>query len=336
MLKKIKTQKEIIRIVDNLKKEGKRIVTSNGSFDMLHAGHVRSLEEAKKQGDVLIVAVNSDSSVRLYKGPNRPIVPERERAEILSALAPVDYVALFDEINPKAILEKIKPHVHCNGSDWGKHCVEREVVERHGGKIHVLRWTESRSTTDSIKRIQEVSAKKDIRAVFLDRDGTINQDREGYTYTKKDFLFLPGVIPALKKFSKTGFTLIVITNQSGIGRGYYTEKDMRALHQWMISEVQKKGGRIDAIYHCPHTDVDGCICRKPKIDLFLRAAQDFGINLSKSWFVGDSDTDVIAGREANVRTIKIGGRMPKALKLEPNFYAKDLEDAAQRIIRPAA
>ena len=101
----------------------------NGSFDVLHVGHVRCLREAREQGDVLIAALNSDASIRSYKGKVRPIVPQEERAEMLAALSSVDYVVLFDDINPKPIIAEIRPDVHCNGADWGPGCIEREVVE---------------------------------------------------------------------------------------------------------------------------------------------------------------------------------------------------------------
>ena len=100
-------------------------------------------------------------------------------------------------------------------------------------------------------------------------------------------------------------------------------------HRPLLAEIElnEKGVRIDKIYHCPHVPEDNCECRKPKIALFLQAVRDFGLSLDKSWFIGDGPTDVIAGREANIKTIKIGARMPRKLKLEPHGYAKNLGDA---------
>src|SRR3989344_2496290 len=109
---KIKSQEEIIKLARILKKQGKKVVTCNGSFDILHFGHVKSLEEAKQQGDILFVLLNSDCSVRSYKGPNHPINSEKERAGILSAEKYVDHIVIFNEINPKNILKKIKPDIH--------------------------------------------------------------------------------------------------------------------------------------------------------------------------------------------------------------------------------
>ncbi len=156
MLNKIKNEKELLNEVRRLRAEGKTIVTYNGSFDILHVGHVRSLQEAKTLGDVLIVPLNSDKSVKMYKGPKRPIVGERERAEMLSALGCVDYVVLFDETDPIRILDIIKPHIHANGADYGENCIEKDIVEKNGGKIHILKWSDGYSTSKLIKKIVDL------------------------------------------------------------------------------------------------------------------------------------------------------------------------------------
>ena len=330
---KIKNQKEIIALVQKLRKEGKKIATYNGSFDILHLGHIKSLEEAKQQGDILVILLNSDDSVRKYKGPNHPVNSESQRAEVLSAIKYVDYVTVFNKINPKEILKKIKPDIHYNGSDWGKNCVEREVVERNGGEIHILKWRKGLSTSKLIKKFLDIYSKSETKAVFLDRDGTININEPEYVHKIEDFKFVSGAISALRKLSKTNYKIIIVTNQSGIARGYYTERDLEKLHQWMLGELKKKGVRIDRIYYCPHGPNDNCSCRKPKIGMFLEAVKDFNINLSKSWFIGDGKADVIAGREANIKTIKIGDKMPVDLKLEPNYYVKNLNEAVNIILK---
>mgnify|MGYP001559257438 CR=1 FL=1 len=153
---KIKNQKEIIALVQKLRKEGKKIATYNGSFDILHLGHVKSLQEARKQGDVLIVPLNSDKSIKAYKSPKRPIIPQSQRAQMLAALSCVDYVVIFNETNPIKILDKIKPDIHCNGADYGKNCVEKDIVEKNGGKIHILKWIPNLSTSKIIKKILDV------------------------------------------------------------------------------------------------------------------------------------------------------------------------------------
>ncbi len=130
-----------------LRNKGKRIVTVNGSFDVLHNGHLYILNEARQRGDVLIVGLNSDASVRSYKGPQRPIVPERRRAEMLLALRMVDYVHIFDESDPIAFLKEVLPDVHVNGSEYGEDCIEGETVRRAGGRIHIVDRIPGLSTT---------------------------------------------------------------------------------------------------------------------------------------------------------------------------------------------
>jgi D-beta-D-heptose 7-phosphate kinase/D-beta-D-heptose 1-phosphate adenosyltransferase len=134
-------------LATTLRAKGKRIVTINGSFDILHNGHLYILNEARRQGDVLIVAVNSDASVRSYKGPNRPVVSERQRAEMLLALRMVDFVHIFDEADPIAFLEEVKPDVHVNGAEYGDDCIESETVKRGGGKVHIVNRLPGLSTS---------------------------------------------------------------------------------------------------------------------------------------------------------------------------------------------
>jgi D-beta-D-heptose 7-phosphate kinase/D-beta-D-heptose 1-phosphate adenosyltransferase len=321
---KIKSQGEIIKIIETQRRNGKKIVAMSGSFDILHIGHIKSLEEAKKQGDVLLVLLNSDESVRTYKGPGHPINSQQERAQVLAALEFVNYITIFDEINPIKILERIKPDIYCNGSDWGKNCVEREVIEKNGGRIHILKWTSGISTTNLTEKILKTYSVPDVRAVFFDRDGTINVDEPEYVHEIKHFKFTPQAIAALKKISKTDYKIIIITNQSGIGRGYFKESDLKKLHEWMMSRFKKEGIRIDKIYYCPHGPEEKCSCRKPAAGMVLQAARDFGINISKSWIIGNGQGDIVMGRETNLKTIRIGEKMLKNTNIEPNYYAPDV------------
>ncbi len=154
---KIKSIKEIENAVSELKKKGKKIVTTNGCFDILHIGHSRYLKEAKKLGDVLIVGVNTDSSVKSFKGDKRPINNENARAELVASLDCVDYVFLFSYPDPRKILEKIKPDIHAKGADrkiW--QIIEKSVVEKNGGKIVLIPVAEGYSTTSLINKIIEV------------------------------------------------------------------------------------------------------------------------------------------------------------------------------------
>jgi len=153
-LKKLKTLAQLRTIVDRERKKGKIIVLTNGGFDLVHAGHVRYLEAAKKKGDILIVALNSDSSIRKLKGRGRPILPQQERADILSAFACVDFIIIFNEPNVENILMALKPNVHAKGSDYTKRTVpERETVLAYGGRIAIAGGPKIRSTSEVIPRI---------------------------------------------------------------------------------------------------------------------------------------------------------------------------------------
>lgn len=149
------SQESILALTRRLRAAGKKIVFTNGVFDLLHPGHVRYLQDARGLGDALIVAVNSDRSVRANKGPERPITPEAERAEILAALACVDGVVIFDDETPHAIISAIQPDVLVKGADWAADAiVGRDVVEARGGKVVRVPLAEGYSTTAIIQKIR--------------------------------------------------------------------------------------------------------------------------------------------------------------------------------------
>lgn len=146
----------LARKVEALRRRGKRIVFTNGCFDLLHVGHVRYLRQAKSLGDVLIVAVNSDRSVKRLKGQGRPIQNEQDRLEILACLESVDYLTLFDEDTPLAVIERLQPDVLVKGGDWPPdRIVGRQVVEKRGGKVVTIPYVPGASTTDLVRKIRQ-------------------------------------------------------------------------------------------------------------------------------------------------------------------------------------
>lgn len=154
---KVVTQTELKKIVADVRKQGKTIVTTNGAFDILHIGHVRALEATKKFGDLLIVGVNSDNSVKKYKSDKRPVVGQADRAEMLAALACVDYVVIFEETDPRAFLELVKPNVHCKSGDYkAETMIETPTVVKHGGVVKIVPLVQGYSTTNLIERILDV------------------------------------------------------------------------------------------------------------------------------------------------------------------------------------
>ncbi len=144
------------------------------------------------------------------------------------------------------------------------------------------------------------------KAVFLDRDGVINQERGDYTYRIDQFHFNPGVFEALKRAQDKGYMLFIITNQGGIAKGRYTHEDVDRLHDYMLKEFKKHGIEIQEVYYCPHhSDTENCLCRKPKPLLIEKAVARFRINPVASFFVGDRDRDVEAAERARMKGIKI-------------------------------
>ena len=140
-------------IARRLKKARKKVVFTNGAFDILHAGHVTYLEFARKQGDVLVVGLNADSSVRRYKGDKRPINKQADRAKVLAALECVDYVVIFNEDEPAKLIAELLPNVLVKGADWAHYVSGRDVVEKNGGKVVLAKMVAGRSTTGVIQKI---------------------------------------------------------------------------------------------------------------------------------------------------------------------------------------
>lgn len=182
------------------------------------------------------------------------------------------------------------------------------------------------------------------RAVFLDRDGTINVEKS-YLYRIEDFEFLPGALEALRMLQTHGFRLVIITNQSGVARGYYTEQDVAVLHRWLAKRLKVEGIVIDGCYYCPHHPQAAvgayrrnCACRKPGTELFFRAARELGISFEGSYAIGDKLRDCAICRETACRGFLIGEneqtdilesvRMGKIARVE---YANDLYECARRI-----
>ena len=137
------------------------------------------------------------------------------------------------------------------------------------------------------------------KAVFLDRDGVINVDTD-YVHTIEEFQFIPGVFQAVRHYKQAGYLVFVITNQSGIGRGKYTEEQYQILTRWMEERFREENAEVTAVYHCPHRPEEGCACRKPKPGMLHQARDEHGADLSRSWLVGDKESDLGAAINAGL------------------------------------
>ncbi len=148
------------------------------------------------------------------------------------------------------------------------------------------------------------------RAVFLDRDGTIARDVP-YCRRVEDFQIIPGAAEAAGVLSKHGFLIVVVTNQSGLARGYVDLETLDAIHDYMRREIRRRGGRIDAVYYCPHHPDEGCACRKPRPGMLLEASRDWNINLQRSFLVGDQEGDILAAHAAGCKAVLLQDGSPE-------------------------
>lgn len=351
---KIKTREQLISICNQLRLEKRIIGFTSGAFDLLHAGHVDYLEQAKAECDELIVGVNSDASIQKYKGQDRPIISEKLRLKTVAAMESVAYVFLFDERRNAQNIQLLKPNIYFKAGDYAEsQLTSKSVVEQFGGEVRLIPIEENISTTEIINRIRLLDGTSDQfveeqdrtvhlkrkppkmqPAIFLDRDGTINLEI-GYLSEPEKFELLPNVLTGLKKMQDLGYRLVIVTNQAGIGLGYFTKEDFYRVNKKMLTEVSRSGITIDKIYFCPHSKAESCPCRKPEIGLILRAKEELNLDLANSFFIGDSDIDIQAGARAGMKTILIQSELapdPASMEITPDFIARDLLEAAEVIL----
>ena len=318
------------------------------------------------------MAVNTDASVRQYKGANRPIVGEQHRAALVAALEPVDYVFLFSERRNARNIEEIRPDFYIKAGDYSRSgLTSGELVEQYGGEVVLLDIQNDISTSTLIQKTLEHSTDQaapsnrvgqasspaigsqtppqvgrasspaqasptsspaislsqsaapheqppqepqsvciDTRplktspAVFLDRDGTINEEVE-YLHEPEKFRLLPGAAEGMRRFADMGYRIVIITTQAGIGLGYFTKEDFFRTNQAMFRALAPFGAAVDRIYFCPHGKREDCSCRKPKTALFERAAADLNIDLTRSICIGDKTSDIEAGRRLGLTAILV-------------------------------
>ncbi|MCU1339394.1 MAG: rfaE [Bryobacterales bacterium] len=296
------------------KAAGRRIGFTCGSFDLLHAGHVQYLGAARDLCDRLMVAVNSDASVGRYKNPLRPIVGERERMYVVAGLAAVDVVTLMEDDRPLALLLRWKPDLYIKGGDYSEDGLRSaEAVRAYGGKVEVIRSRFETSSSKLVERIGALNGHAEPETagahsynglVLLDRDGTLIRNVP-FLHDPAKMELLPGVIDGLLKLQAAGLRLAIVSNQQGIGLGYYTVQDFIAVNQRMLRELGASGVRISKIYFCPHSMAEQCSCRKPATGMIMRAMQDFGAAQEQTFLVGDSDDDMQAGKDAGCETVRV-------------------------------
>ncbi len=336
---KIITRSELVPMVEQWKNEGKKVGFTSGAFDILHAGHISYLEEAKKKCDIFILALNTDASIKRYKNKDRPIVAQNDRLKLISALNMVDFVFLFDEDNNHVNINTLKPTYYIKAGDYNPETMtSTPIVEKHGGKAIIIPEVKGKSTTNIIKKILKVYGPvgfapdlkpKKSKVIFLDRDGVINEDVE-YLHEPEKFKLCPNVIEGLKMLQNQGYKLVIVTNQAGIGQGYFTKEDFYKINREMFKQVGPQGIKFSKIYYCPHSITENCNCQKPKTGMIERAQKDLNIEMEKSYIIGDTNKDIICGKNSGLKTIGILTGQNKKFD-NADFVAKDLIEVAKWI-----
>jgi rfaE bifunctional protein nucleotidyltransferase chain/domain len=333
------SREQAIRLRDDYRKAGKTVGFTSGVFDLLHAGHVEYLTKASQIVDALFVGVNADSSVKSNKGQLRPINPQQQRAEVVAGLRAVAHVFVFEERNNNVNIELLKPDAYIKAGDYtADKLTSRHIVDSYGGRIEIIPFKEGLSTTSIIDKISAAAITSEgpeiahprAPAVFVDRDGTINQHIE-YLSDPERFSEIPGSFIALKHLKDLGYRIIVVTNQPGIGLGYFSKEEFFAVNREMMRQATAVGGSIDKIYFCPHSKAEMCPCRKPEPYFLKRAAEELNIDLSASYVVGDMTSDVQLGKNGGAKAILVQtgrGGADGMFNVSADYVAKDLTDAA--------
>lgn len=319
---------------------------TSGVFDLLHPGHISYLSEARKLCDLLIVGVNSDRSVKANKGEDRPVCSELDRAAVVAALSSVDCVFIFDEANNNLNVELLKPNIYIKAGDYQlEKLSSASIVEAYGGRVEIVPALPGYSSSKIIARLEALAGQQgtavpenisyqEAPGVFVDRDGTLIEHVE-YLHEVEKFKLIPGALESLKILRDRGFRVIVVTNQPGIGMGYFTKEDFFRVNRELLRAATKAGVEIDRVYFCPHSRVDKCACRKPAAGMLLRAIKELKVIPEKSFMIGDTTTDIAAGQTAGCRSILVRTGLAGADKIceaAPDFVAADIAAAADWIV----
>ncbi len=330
---KIRSIAQVDSWVEAERGAGHRIGFTCGAFDVMHAGHADYLTQAKARCDRLLVAVNSDESIRRYKNPLRPINPWNERAFVVAALEATDCVTILEEDRPLVLIERWKPDLYIKGGDYSPSALRSSsAVAAYGGESVVIASDfPSASTTAMIERIQALtlhdpplpahpSQAKGL--VLLDRDGTLVKDA---SFDPRQVELLPSVAESLKRLQDAGYLLCIVSNQQGIGLGYFGYRDFVDGNRKLLRLLGKEGIAIRKIYFCPHSLGEPCDCRKPAPGLILKAVRDLNAMPESTFVIGDSAADMEAARAAGCSGLYVGPP-------HPSYTTIAFSQAAERIM----
>lgn len=327
---------ELIALAAQWRAQSLTIGFTCGAFDLLHAGHVDYLEKAKSMCDRLVVAVNSDESVRQYKSRHRPIVGQDHRMRLVSALRYVDAVILMNETRPAKLISAFRPDLYIKGGDYREgELKSAEVVESYGGRCEIIPLEHDISSSQIVRRIEELSRYAEPGEplissgpiAFLDRDGTLIEHVR-FLRDPSRVKLLEGVGEGLRLLQEHGFRLVVLTNQQGIGLGYFDYDDFVSTNSAMLCQLAPYGVKISRFYYCPHSLADNCQCRKPGSKLVMRALEEFSAQPQGCFLIGDAESDILAADAAGCKGILVSKSNSQAgIRSAPSFL-----DAARLIL----
>jgi D-glycero-D-manno-heptose 1,7-bisphosphate phosphatase len=267
----------------------------------------------------------------------------------VAGLQAVDHVFVFSERNNNINVELLKPDVYIKAGDYTAESLSsRSIVESYGGTVEIVPFKAGFSTTGVIDKISALSRTEEGEqiayerrpAVFVDRDGTVNEHIE-YLSDPAQFREIPGSFAALKSIRDLGFRIVIVTNQPGIGLGYFSKEDFFVVNREMMRQASSIGCFIDKVYFCPHSKGDACRCRKPNPYFIERAVREMNVDVSRSFVIGDMTSDIQLGKNAGCRTIlvKTGrGGDDGLYDAAPDFVVSDLRgvvELAAQVIRGA-
>jgi len=310
---KFSNRESISQKIQEWKNEGLTVGYTSGVFDILHAGHLDYLEKSKTKCDRLVVGINTDQSVKVNKGPKRPIVPEKYRIDLVAGLKPVDATFLFSELNNNENIKCLKPDVYIKAGDYKpEQLSSAPLIKALGGKVEIIPVSNEISSSSIIESIESQSLCESLSiekaterpVVFLDRDGVINKEIS-YLHEADKFELTATCFEGMKKLASLNCVVVVVTNQAGIGLGYFGHEDFYKVNQAMFRALKPTGIKLDKIYYCPHGVGDNCECRKPKTGMLVKAFQDCAITKNNSFMIGDQETDIEAGEAFGLETIRI-------------------------------
>ena len=317
----IKSNRQLDKILKGINQENLKTGAISGGFDIFHDGHKLALDFAGKHVDKLFVFINSDNSIKAYKGKQRPYNTFFERVSVLNKVYPDNIYIKMDELTPNNLLKKIRPGMYFLSKEWSRSPVELKALEQFSCEIIPHPQIQGVSTT--LLSEEKMLSKS---AVFFDRDGTINEDT-GYIKNEESVKISKQNLEAMEKFASLPFLIFIVTNQSGVSKKIIKKKEFFKVNKKIVNQIQNHGGRIDKVYYDFSSDKKPSIYRKPNTGMVLRAVKEFDISLVNSWVIGDKDSDIELGKNCNMKTIYLKNNKYKYSSiLQPDFTASSLEE----------